>query len=483
MGGLFVLAAILTVPLFLLLLATLALIGQLSFLAISAIGGAKDAAPVMAGVSGTPSDVFLSVHVPACREPPEVLIDTLACLKLQGDAVAHEVIVIISNTPNPALWQPVAEWCAEKGAPFRFLRCDGVMGAKAGALNIAMAESDPRTTHIVTVDADYQVDPTFLRDVGAEIAAGNSAFYQYPQAYRDVTPASAGIARELEDYFKRQALAANLGQAMLLTGTLSVVQKSALQAVGGWPTSSCTEDAALGTLLIGAGYHGVYVDRVVGHGLMPLDVAGLHKQRHRWASGNARVLVQWLTTGPFRSGRAAAFRNLLIVSQLAAWLNFGAVAGLTLLAGLVHLGRADGGAGLAGAAVWVSAAALMATVASAVPLLTNGALRRDGLQVRITAFWSRIAMLPVAAWATVVGFLPVAQRFQVTPKVLHLGRAKAGTAPVLVCAVLGTGVLAAALVSLHPGAMAAGLVLLLPLIGMVASERALQAQAVTGPVR
>jgi cellulose synthase/poly-beta-1,6-N-acetylglucosamine synthase-like glycosyltransferase len=52
----------------------------------------------------------VSIHVPACCESPEMLVATL-------DAVAKleypnfECIIVINNTPDPALWQPVEAHC------------------------------------------------------------------------------------------------------------------------------------------------------------------------------------------------------------------------------------------------------------------------------------------------------------------------------------------------------------------------------------
>ena len=144
------------------------LLGQLTLFAINALGRGTTFKTKIVTADQTPPDVFLSVHIPAYRKPASVLIGTLTKLLGQYEPVPHEVIVIINNTPHRADWQPVAQWCAKSGAPFKLLRRDGVVGAKVGAINIALAESDQRTTHIVTVDADYQVTPNFLSDIGAE---------------------------------------------------------------------------------------------------------------------------------------------------------------------------------------------------------------------------------------------------------------------------------------------------------------------------
>src|SRR4030088_453737 len=52
----------------------------------------------------------VSIHIPAHREPPEMLKATL-------DAVArleypnYECLIVINNTPDPAYWRPIEEHC------------------------------------------------------------------------------------------------------------------------------------------------------------------------------------------------------------------------------------------------------------------------------------------------------------------------------------------------------------------------------------
>jgi cellulose synthase/poly-beta-1,6-N-acetylglucosamine synthase-like glycosyltransferase len=104
-----------------------------------------------------------SVHLAIHNEPPAVVIKSLRALAGQDwPAEQYEVIVIDNNTVDPLLWQPVAATCTELGSQFRFYHRMGVIGAKAGALNIALLETRQDASHIVTVDADYVTDPQFL---------------------------------------------------------------------------------------------------------------------------------------------------------------------------------------------------------------------------------------------------------------------------------------------------------------------------------
>src|SRR5262245_14022917 len=69
----------------------------------------------------------VSIHVPACCEPPEMLKATL-------DAVARldypnlECVLVVNNTPDPALWRPVEEHCLTLGERFKFVRAENLTG-------------------------------------------------------------------------------------------------------------------------------------------------------------------------------------------------------------------------------------------------------------------------------------------------------------------------------------------------------------------
>src|ERR1700691_4100062 len=57
--------------------------------------------------AGTPK---VSIHVPAYREPPEMLLRTIDSMA-RLDYPEFECVVIIHNTPGPAFWQPIEKRC------------------------------------------------------------------------------------------------------------------------------------------------------------------------------------------------------------------------------------------------------------------------------------------------------------------------------------------------------------------------------------
>jgi len=126
----------------------------------------------------------VSVHVPAYNEPPEMMIETLDALAAL-DYPDFEVIVIDNNTKDPAVWQPVREYCAKLGPRFRFFHEDPLAGFKAGALNFALRQTAADAEIVAVIDADYQVDPRWLRDLVPQFDNERIGILQAPRDYRD----------------------------------------------------------------------------------------------------------------------------------------------------------------------------------------------------------------------------------------------------------------------------------------------------------
>ena len=301
----------------LLSLNAIASFGQ-SILQFRAMRPASDGLPEIAATSIFSAErTFVSVHVPTHEEPPELVVATLERLsQLRGPN--FEVLVIDNNTRDPETWQPVAAAAARLGPRFRFYHFDDVVGAKAGALNLALEFVDPRTTHVAIVDADYQVSPDFLDDAVRAMSAQPVDYIQFPQAYRGVSSSASGVERELGDYFGCFGAAAGRFGSLLPTGTLSVFSLAALRDVGGWSAETITEDADIGVRLHAAGRRGLWLPREAGTGLLPLDFGGLQKQRARWVAGNVQVLRGIWRRGHFRD---IDDEQLLVIVQLTAWVS------------------------------------------------------------------------------------------------------------------------------------------------------------------
>ncbi|HUO85413.1 MAG TPA: glycosyltransferase, partial [Thermoanaerobaculia bacterium] len=266
----------------------------------------------------------VSIHVPAHNEPPEMVIETLDALA-RLDYPHFEVLVIDNNTADESLWRPVEEHCRRLGPRFRFFHLLPWPGYKSGALNFALSQTAADAEIIGIVDADYIVEPGWLADLVGYFADPACAFVQTPQDYRDA-PSRGRFARAMYLsylYFFRISMASrNQRNGIIFAGTMGLIRRRALEEADGWDEWCITEDAELSLRLLEKGYRGIYVDQTYGRGLMPLDYAGLKKQRFRWAFGGMQILRMHaaLLFHPWR-GRLSPAQRFSYVSGGLQWLN------------------------------------------------------------------------------------------------------------------------------------------------------------------
>ncbi len=251
---------------------------------------------------------MVSVHVPCHAEPPEVVIaalETIAAL----DYPDFEVLVIDNNTADESLWRPVERACRRLGPQFRFLHVMGLDGAKAGALNWALPQTDPRAEILAIVDADYQVDPQWLRRTVGHFDDPGMGFVQSPHAYRSFADRTLGrwANAEYSVFFAAGMVSLNEHNAGLTVGTMSLIRRRALEQAGGWAQWCLTEDSELAIRIHAAGYDSVYLTEPYGRGLIPETFAGYRKQRFRWTYGPVQELKRhWRLFLPGRLGQPSA---------------------------------------------------------------------------------------------------------------------------------------------------------------------------------
>jgi cellulose synthase/poly-beta-1,6-N-acetylglucosamine synthase-like glycosyltransferase len=234
---------------------------------------------------------MVSIHVPAYSEPPELVIGTLDALA-RLDYPNFEVLLVDNNTPDPRLWQPVERHCGALGSRFRFIHVEGLTGAKAGALNLALRETDPDAELIAVVDADYHVEPEFLSRTIGHFENPKMGFVQGPHAYRghERSRYLSMCNWEYAYYFATALVSLNERNAAITVGTMSVIRRQALDQAGGWAEWCLTEDSELAVRLHALGYVGVYTSRPLGRGLIPPTFAGYRRQRFRWSYGPVQEL-------------------------------------------------------------------------------------------------------------------------------------------------------------------------------------------------
>lgn len=241
------------------------------------------------GLGGGGPQPFVSVHVATHNEPPELVLETLRSLA-RLDYENYEVIVLDNNTDDPALWRPLDEFCAAEG--LHFVHLEDWPGFKSGALNHGLEMADGRTEIIAVVDADFVVQPDFLKRTVGYFRDSKIGFLQTKQEFvtDDNVPYLRRLALTYATFDEVTMPSRNEYDAIIFAGTMGLIRRQAIVDAGGWAEWCVTEDAELSLRMLGCGYSGIYVDESFGRGVMPLTFAGLKRQRFRWCFGGIQIL-------------------------------------------------------------------------------------------------------------------------------------------------------------------------------------------------
>ena len=234
---------------------------------------------------------FVSLQVAAYNEPPDMLIETIRSLEAI-DYPHFEIVVVDNNTADEEVWRPVEAYCA--GRPrVTFVHVAPWPGFKSGALNLVLARhTDPRAEIIGVVDADYVVDPQYLRRTVGYFADPALAFVQTPQDYREYEGDTYLTAcyDAYKYFFATSMRSRNERNSIIFGGTMGLIRRDVLERLGGWDEWCITEDAESSLRMLRAGYSGLYLHETFGRGIMPLTFSALKRQRFRWCFGGIQIL-------------------------------------------------------------------------------------------------------------------------------------------------------------------------------------------------
>jgi glucan 1,3-beta-glucosidase len=244
-------------------------------------------------VEGAPENYFpkVSIHVPAYFEPVDMLKQTLDALS-RLNYPNYECVIIINNTPDPAFWQPIQDHCRALGERFKFINAEKVQGFKAGALRIAMERTAVDAEIIGILDADYVVDPDWLKDLVPAFADPRVGLVQAPQEHRDEDNSIMHYIMngEYAGFFDIGMVQRNEGNAIIVHGTMCLIRRAAMDMAGGWSSDTICEDSDLGLAIQELGWVTHYTNHRYGQGLLPDTYEAFKKQRHRWAYGGFQIV-------------------------------------------------------------------------------------------------------------------------------------------------------------------------------------------------
>ena len=278
-----------------------------------------------AAVLGQPE---VDVFIPTYNEPLDVLEKTI----LGAQAIDY---------PNKTVWvlddgrrDWLQAYCARHGV--RYLTRPDNLHAKAGNLNHALQHA--RGAFVAVFDADFVPSRGFIRRTLGLFVDPSVGIVQTPQHFynKDPIQTNLGLMQDYPDeqrlFFDQMAASRDAWDASFCCGSCSIMRRQALDAAGGIPTESITEDLLTTLVMLRHGYRTVYLNERLSMGLAAESIEGFFVQRERWCRGAIQSL--FLRWGPLGPGLTPMQRLLFFPTS---WLTQYFVRLFLLLIPLVYL--------------------------------------------------------------------------------------------------------------------------------------------------
>jgi cellulose synthase (UDP-forming) len=264
-----------------------------------------------AALAAQPKDEWptVDVFIPTYDEPIDVLERSIVGA-LALDYPKHKFKVYVLDDKRRD-W--LREYCEEKGAVY-VARPDN-LHAKAGNMNHGLKVSDGE--FIAIFDADFVPYRQFLRRTVPFFRNSTIGIVQTPQHFfnNDPVQSNLGIERVWPDeqrlFFDEMAASRDAWDVSFCCGSCSIARRRALEAIGGIPTESITEDLLTTLAMLNKGYKTRYLNERLAMGLAAENLKGYFVQRSRWCRGGIQTL--FLRNGPIRGPGLSLFQRIMFI--------------------------------------------------------------------------------------------------------------------------------------------------------------------------
>ncbi|RRG18894.1 glycosyltransferase [Weissella viridescens] len=270
-------------------------------------------------------DIVIVTH----DESVELLRKTVnAAVKQQYGNQAGITVCIADDGNRPE----VAELAASYGA--KYVGFAENTEAKSGNINHALAQLSAPLVAIFDADMiPYSTFlnasvPPFLENWHQRELDQNEkplGFLQTPQSFYNAdifqyNLFSENIVPNEQDYFSRDINVLNSANgAAIFTGSNALFLREAIDAAGGFPTDTLTEDFELGARINLEGYMSYSTQEPQASGLSPSDLKGVITQRKRWARG---VIQSCRNLHIFTNRHFSIVNRLILINSYLYWWSF-----------------------------------------------------------------------------------------------------------------------------------------------------------------
>lgn len=205
---------------------------------------------------------------------------------------------------------------------------EGNAGAKAGNMNAGLATiraTGFEPEFVGVLDADFIATPAFIRRcLALHEAHPEAGIVQTPQHFFNPDPIQmnlglSGLAPDEQRFFFDELLPGRDGWGTAFCcGTSSVLRMQAIEAIGGLPTDSVTEDMLMSMRMREAGYQTLYLNEPLTAGLAPEGLGEYIVQRHRWCLGFMQIIREHYNPFSLRH-RLGFFDRLHLIDTFLYW--------------------------------------------------------------------------------------------------------------------------------------------------------------------
>lgn len=216
------------------------------------------------------------------------------------------------------------EMCERLGAHYH-TRPDN-SHAKAGNINACLATlrqlPDP-PDFIAVLDADFVPHVDFVARVVSLFHAKDVGMVQTPQHFFNPDPIqhNLGIGKAYPDeqrfFFDHLQPSRDAWGIAICCGTSSMIRWQAIEAIGGFPTDSVTEDFLVSLRLQELGWRTVYLNEALTEGLAPEGVVEYVVQRARWCLGLIQIVRG--RSGPLKRNGLRPIDRFSLIDSFLFW--------------------------------------------------------------------------------------------------------------------------------------------------------------------
>ncbi|GJE49924.1 Cellulose synthase catalytic subunit [UDP-forming] [Methylobacterium tardum] len=258
-----------------------------------------------------PSDGLptVDVFIPTYNEPLDVLERTIVgALALDFPRDKLNVYVLDDKRRD---W--LREYCESKGA-IHVTRPDN-SHAKAGNMNNGLTVSSGE--FVAIFDADFVPYRNFLRRTLPFFEDPTIGIVQTPQHFFNKDPVQSNLSLEKvwpdeqRLFFDEMATSRDAWDVSFCCGSCSIARRSAIDAIGGFPHDSITEDLLTTLAMLNKGYKTRYLNERLSMGLAAENLKGYFVQRGRWCRGGIQTI--YLHNGPLRGPGLNLFQRVMFI--------------------------------------------------------------------------------------------------------------------------------------------------------------------------